>query len=1532
MNAENIEDIYELSHIQQGLLFHTIADPHSGVYFEQLSIKLQGNLNISAFQKAWQTVVNRHPILRTAFYWEELEQPYQVVYRQVELAIAQQDWRKLSTAEQEQQLEIFLKSDREQGFDLCQAPLLRLALLQIADNTYYFVRSHHHIILEGWSWSLLWNEINSLYHAYCEEKTLNLAPVRPYRDYITWLQQQDLAKAEAFWRQQLQGFTTPTPLVVDRIINHPLPNSAAEDNWRHLNLSATTTTALQSFARQHQLTLNVLLQGAFALLLSRYSGETDIVFGITTSARPPELSGVESIVGLFLNTLPLRIKVASDAFIVPWLQQLQAQLALISEYEYAPLLEIQKWSEIPRSLPLFESILVFNNYPVDEARSQLSESIGASNYQSFEKTNYPLNLVVKPGQELRLEIAYDPWLFEEEVISRLLGHLKNLLENIPVNSTGKLRDLPLLTAPEKQQLLIDWNNTRQDYPQSCIHQLFEAQVEQSPNAIAVVFEDQKLTYQQLNQQANQLANYLQRLGVQPNDLVGICVERSLSMLVGLLGILKAGCAYVPLDPAYPQERLTFMLEDAKVSLLITDQSFWINNQLETKILYLNALQETIAQESVENPQSNVNSDNLAYVIYTSGSTGKPKGVLIPHSALTNCLIAFKQKLGLFGGDTFLSVTTLSFDIAALELYLPLILGDRLIIASREVATDGTQLLKLIQSSGATVMQATPATWYMLLAAGWEEKQFLKILCGGEALSRELANQLLARCDTLWNVYGPTETTIWSAACQVELGENAIAIGGPIANTQFYILDQHLQPVPIGVPGELYIGGTGLAVGYLNRPELTAERFINHEFKGQNSSPIRLYKTGDLVRYLPDGNIEYLGRIDHQIKLRGFRIELGEIEQVLSQHSALQQAVVVAREDKSGDKRLVAYVVSNEKESSLNLHSLLHNFLAEKLPSYMIPSAFVALEALPLTPNGKVDRKNLPAPDFTQIHLKEGATIPLTPIQEMLTGIWQQILEIEQISIHDNFFELGGHSLLATRVISQIRSTFKVELPLRILFELPTIANLSQQIEAATKAGLGIASSSIKPVTREKPLPLSFAQARLWFIDQLDTANSSYNLFAAVRLTGEFKLAILEQSLNKIIKRHEILRTNFVEVDGQTVQVISPKLTLTIPVIKVHQKQEIQELAIAEANKPFNLSKDPLLRLSFLEIEPTEGVLLLTMHHIISDGWSMGLLLQEITTLYQAFSLQKPSPMPELPIQYADFAVWQRQWLSGEVLQTQLNYWQQQLGNNLPILNLPTDRPRPSVQSFRGARKTLVLSPQLTKNLKALSTTFGSTLFMTLLAVFKILLHYSSGQNDIIVGTDVANRNRSETEGLIGFFVNQLVLRTDVGGNPSFPDLLTQIRQITLDAYAHQDLPFDKLVEAINPQRDLSRTTLFQVKFVLQNAPMPPLEFSGLALQPLEVDKGTSRFDLLLNMMEMEQGLVTSLEYNTDLFNESTIATFLSHFERLLDRVVSNPDVQLNELKEFLAAADEQQRNVKEEVYQESVRQKLMRVKRKSVMG
>ena len=1576
MNATQIEDIYELSPMQQGLLFHTIAAPHSGVYFEQYGVKLQGHLNVRAFQQAWQTVTDRHPILRTAFYWEELEQPYQVMYRQVEVAIAFQDWRELSTPERERQLETFLKADRERGFELSQAPLFRLTLLQISDDAYYLVHSHHHIILEGWSCSLLWGEIRTLYLGFCQGKTLTLAPSRPYRDYIVWLQQQDLSKAELFWRQQLRGFRAPTPLAVDRLSNNSLPSQAEDCAKEKIDLSVATTATLQSFAQQHQLTLNVLLQGTLALLLSRYSGQTDIVFGIATSGRPPELAGVESIVGLFLNTLPLRVQVVPDAFLIPWLKQLQAQQADISEYEYAPLLQIQGWSEVPRGLPLFESVLVFNNFPVDAGQSQLGDGIEFSDYRVFSKTNYPLTLMVIPGQQLRLEIIWDTRRFEQNAISRLLGHLKTLLEGIVASPEQQLRDLPLLTGLEWQQLVVEWNQTQQDYPQQCVHQLFEMQVERTPNAVAMEFAGETLTYGELNQKANQLAHYLRQVGVSKEKLVGFCVERSPLMLVGLLAVFKAGGAYLPLDPAYPQERLTFILNDARVSLLLTESAFLKNNDnLDIPAVCLDIDAGAIAQHSTENLHLPLTLEDLAYVIYTSGSTGKPKGVLIPHQGLTNCLTAYCQTLKLSGGDTFLALATLSFDIAALELYLPLILGDRLILASREIATDGRQLLELLQASPITIMQATPVTWQMLLAAGWEGKKHLKILCGGEAMSPELAKRLLPRCEKLWNIYGPTETTLWAALRKIESTTGVIPIGRPIANTQFYILDQQLQPVPIGIPGELHIGGAGLGWCYLNRPELTAERFISNPFnqsygEGQRSKiSERLYKTGDLVRYLSEGTIEFIGRIDYQIKLRGFRIELGEIEAVLNQQPAVKEAVVMAREDSPGDKQLVAYVVQNPtnkgseelaKSWQTEQISQFRSFLGERLPRYMIPSAFVMLEALPLTPNRKVDRRSLPAPEMARSQTTTYIA-PRTAIETELARIWTQILGVEIISIDDNFFDLGGHSLMATRIISQIRSTFQLELPLLSIFEAPTISWLAKRIEMATETELGLASPPIKhgrregdlpletatkaelglalpPIKRgrrEGDLPLSLAQTRLWFLDQLDPGNPSHSLFTTLRLTGAFNLKVFEQSLNEIVRRHEILRTNFIQVNDEPVQVISPTLTLTIPVIHIQDSldrdEQIQQFTIAEANRPFNLSKEPLLRLFFLQINPTEGILLLTIHHIISDGWSMGLLLKEITVLYKAFNSKQPSPLPELSIQYCDFAIWQRQWLQGQVLQTQLDYWQQQLGNNLPTLRLPTDRPRASVQTFRGAKQMVVLSPQLSQKLKNLSKSIKGTLFMTLLAAFQTLLHYLSGQDEIVVGTDIANRKPSETEELIGFFVNQLVLRINVGEHQSFRELLERVRQTALEAYAHQDLPFDKLVEVLNPERNLSQTPLFQVKFVLQNAPMPTLEFGGLTLEALTIDRGTARFDLLLNMTDMETGLIGLLEYNTDLFNGTTIARFLGLFETLLNYIVTEPDIKLSDIAKTLAKEDEQQRNVKAEVYQQTARQKLMRVKRKSAI-
>lgn len=1584
MNQKNIEDIYPLSPMQQGMLFHSLYAPKSGMYVEQLSLKLHGNLDIAAFKLAWQEVLNRHSVLRTAFVWENLEKPLQVVGRQVSLPWQQLDWREIPTNEQQQQLEALLETEQKRGFELSKAPLMNLILIQLAEKSYQFIWNHHHLLLDGWSLPLIFQEVITFYSAFCQGKDLYLEKPRLYRDYIAWLQQQNVTEAEIFWRETLKGFTAPTAIFSQSpIANKQSPISIYDE--QQLKLSAEATAALHSLARKEQLTLNSIVQGAWALLLSRYSGEQDIVYGATVSGRPPTLAGAESMVGLFINTLPVRVWIESHDFILPWLKQFQTQLVELRQYEYNPLIDIQGWSEVPRGVSLFDSIVVFENYPVDPGVRQLNLNLEVGNIRTFGNTNYPLTVTVIPGSELLLKIGYVCDRFHSDTIARMLGHLETLLLNIVAKPDRRLSELSLLTATEQYQLLIEFNQNKSQISSplaplfkggtksknhQCIHQLFEEQVKRIPDYIAVVYQDQNLTYRELNAKANCLAHYLQSLGVGPEVKVGICLERSLNLIVAVLGVLKAGGDYVPLDTAYPQERLAFMLKDAQLSLVISQASL-VNSFEQNAVICLDTTWENIAQKSESNPVSRSTSDNLAYIIYTSGSTGQPKGVMVEHKSLVNAYLAWEEVYQLSERPTcHLQMASFSFDVFTGDMVRALCSGGKLVLCDREHLLDAEKLYQLMLKEKVDCAEFVPAVLRNLIQYLEESEQgleFMRLLvCGSDSWYASEYNQFKQFCGSqtrLINSFGVTEATIDSSYfenTEISLSMNQLVpIGKPFPNTQVYILDANLQPLPIGVAGELYIGGAGLTRGYLNRPELTTEKFIpnpffkiyeleenslaqNSKLKIQNS---KLYKTGDLARYLPDGNIEFISRSDNQVKIRGYRIELGEIEATLNQHPAIQQVVVVAREDRPGNKQLVAYVAprSGHRIQDSELNNEIRLFLEEKLPEYMVPSTFVLLQELPLTPNGKIERTRLLIPVQTEKESQGSFQNYRTPTEEILTGIWIQVLGIQSIGIRDNFFQLGGHSLLATQVISRIRKAFQLETPLRYLFESPTIAELSQRIEAEIKAGQKLEIPPIVALPREGNLTLSFAQQRLWFANQLLPGNPAYNMPAAVRLFGSLNVKALEQSLNEVIKRHESLRTTFIEVNEKPVQEIAPTLILRIPIVDLREVsasdtanatlreriQTAQKLALEEVRQPFALDKAPLLRVKLLQLSETDWVILFAMHHIISDAWSQGILIQEIATFYEAFCLAKPSPLPELSIQYADFAIWQRQWLA-EHWQTQITYWKQQL-NNLPVLQLPTDRPRPSIPIFRGARKSSSLSKTLSDALKTLSAREGATLFMTLLAAFTTLLHWLTNQDDIVVGTDIANRNQAETEGLIGFFVNQLVLRTNLSENPCFREVLAQVRRVTLEAYAHQDLPFDKLVEVLNPERNLSRAPLFQVKLVMQNAPTPPLELPGLTLGFLEVDNGTAEFDLLLNVMETEQQLIgLVLAYKTDLFDDSSIARILGRLETLLDNIVMQPNIKLNALKEILVEADRQQQSAQEQEYQKTVEQKLSNIKRKSL--
>ncbi len=1465
MKLKDVEDVYPLAPTQHGVLFD---DPRAGMHFEIITWTIHGEVNIEAFATAWQSVVERHPVLRSFFVWEGLDEPLQVVRKQVKLPLTLEDWRGLHPEVQQQQVAEFLATERARGFDLSTPPLMRVALLQLADDVYRCVWSYHHVLIDGWSSSVIFNDAFHFYETLVQGRDLKVEPGRPFRDYIVWLRKQDLSEAETYWRNTLRDFAEPTSFGVGNGKSSATHTYAEEQ----LYLSAETSEALQAFSRRHQLTLNTVFQGAWAMLLNRYSGACDIVFGVAVSDRPPEL---ESIVGMLINTLPIRIAITPGATLLPWLREIQGQQVTMRKYGYTP----------PNGTQLFDSVVTFENHSIGTHSTELRDIV-----HYHHATRYPLNVLVEPGRELLLKIVYDAGRFEAPSIRQILNHFQQLLESSVASPEAKLDELEMLTPGERNQLLNEWSGFRTTYPrESSIQQLFEAEVKRAPEAVAVIFKEQKLTYRELNDRANQLAHHLRGLGVGPDRLIALCVERSLELIIGLLGILKAGGAYVPLDPNYPAERLTFMLEDSGAPVLLTqDKLVDTLPARDLTIVRLDTDWEQIAASSTDNLDNQNSADSLAYVMYTSGSTGRPKGIGIPHRGVVR--LVRNTNYASFGPDeTLLQFAAVSFDLLTFEVWGSLLNGARLVVMPPEPPSL-EELGRALQQHSITTLWLTAGLFHLMANAQLESLLGLRqLLAGGDVLSPHAVKQVLNADSavTLIDGYGPTENTTFTCCYTMQRGAAvgaSVPIGKPISNTEVYILDGKLRLTPVGVAGELYTGGDGLARGYHNRPELTAERFVPDPFSGVPGA--RLYRTGDRARFLPDGNIEFLGRIDYQVKVRGFRIELGEIETVLAGHDAIKEVVVEVRGDASEEKWLVAYVVS-KPDAELSTEELRH-YLNEKLPDYMVPNSFVVLDRMPLTNNGKVDRKALPEPD-TRPELAASYVAPRTPVEQQLAEIWSSMLGVERIGVNNNFFDLRGNSLLATQLVSTVREQFQIELPLRVIFDSPTIAGIAKYIDATAQHEKSIAPV-ITPAARDRALPLSFAQRRMWFLNQLEPESAYYNVPLAMRLTGKLDTDALEQAINEVMRRHEVLRTTFTTASGEPVQVIAEAvhLPLTIEDISGEGEDRAIELAAEESTKPFDLSRGPLLRIRLLKLGPEDFVALLTVHHIIADGWSMGVLVREVAAFYAAFVEDKPSPLAELPLQYPDFAAWQQEWLGGSVLEDQLGYWKQRLDGAPTTLDLPTDKPRPPVQQFRGGRELFSIPVNISEQLLALSRQEGATLFMTLLAAFNVLLYRYSGQKDILIGTPIANRNRAEIEGLIGFFVNTLVLRAQMESDQSFVSLLRQLRSTTLDAYAHQDVPFEKLVQELQPERDMSRSPLFQVMLVLQNAPSQTFELPGLTLSAFETRNRTAKFDLMLTAVERPDGIFAELEYDTDLFERETIKRMIGDFQVLLESVTANP--------------------------------------------
>ena len=1059
----------------------------------------------------------------------------------------------------------------------------------------------------------------------------------------------------------------------------------------------------------------------------------------------------------------------------------------------------------------------------------------------------------------------------DDVLHRLDDAISAVVHGVVDDPAAPLYRLPLMGASEKHRVLVEWNATAHRLGNvTSVHAMFEAQVDRTPDAVAVIFQDARLTYRELDRRANGVARWLLAQGVRLEDRVAVEVERSADMLAGVLGVMKAGAAYVPIDVTLPEDRKQFMKDDASVAVVLDGATLAA------------ALATSTSASDASRPAVGVGPEHLAYVLYTSGSTGRPKGVMVEHASVANLLASLAHEPGIDAGETTLSVTTLSFDVSVAELFFPLVNGAKVVIGSREAARDPQKIADLIEATGARTFGATPATWRMMVDSGWRPTRGMEIHCAGEALPPDLASALLENGATLWNLYGPTEATVYATGIEVQRGE-PITIGRPLRNTQLYIVDEHMQPVPIGVAGELCIAGDGVARGYLGRPALTAEKFAVCPFG--TVAGARMYRTGDLARWLPTGEVDYLGRLDFQVKIRGYRIELGEIEALLLAQSSVRAAVVLAREDVPGDKRLVAYVLARAS-STIDVEAL-RSELGRALPDYMVPSAFVVLDALPLNSNGKIDRKALPAPDLSAA-LAAQYVAPRDALEGAIASIFEQVLRVPRVGVHDDFLALGGHSLLATQVVSRVRAALSIELSVRMLFEAPTVAQLAERGRRASGSGTG--APAIEKVDRTKPVRASFAQTRLWFLDQLEGSSATYNVPIVTRLDGALDVAVLERAVQALVDRHETLRTTFVAIDGEPYQQIQPSVSVALTRVQAASEQEVRAAIAREVNAAFDLARGPLLRATLIGSPAASShVLVLCVHHVATDGWSSGVLLSELSSVYTAFADGAPSPLPPLHVEYADFAVWQRAWISGDVLDEQLAFWKEHLAGAPAALELPLDRPRPATKQHKGDRVAFELPPSAAALLRGMCRREGVTPFMVLLAAYQIVLSRWSGQRDVVVGTAIANRVRAEIEPIVGFFVNTLALRTTFAQEDSFASVVERVKQLALSAYSHQDVPFERLVDEVGVARDMSRTPLFQAYFVLQNAAQGSLELGDVVATTEDFDFDIAKFDLALVLEEQGDTFRGTLEYDVALFDRATIERFVEHFGVLVEGALGSPD-------------------------------------------
>ncbi len=1527
--SSRLEDVLPLSPLQEGLLFHALFDEHSvDVYTAQLVVDLQGSLDVHRLRAAAAALVQRHGCLRTGFV-RDVGDPLQVVLWDVEVPWVEVDLTRWADDERDTELTRLLDEDRVTRFDMDKPPLVRFMVIKVGPDRHRLVMSNHHIVFDGWSTPLLMRDLFSLYASHGD--ATGLPAVRPYRDFLAWQSGQDRTVALDAWAQALHGVEGPTLLAADR-----RAGGAALPDRVVATVPPELTTRLTRLARTSGVTMNTLVQAGWGIVLARLTGCSDVVFGATVSGRPHQLPDVESMVGLFINTIPVRVRLDPAESVADLLARVQSEQTALLDHQYAGLAEIQRRIGVRE---LFDTLTVYESFPFDAASITAAQQAAGLRSTAVDRpiaTHYPLTLMVSPEDGcLSLVLQYRPDVFDQAAVQTTADRLVRVLTEMVTSPDRAVSAVDVLSDHERRRLLVDWSDTGVQLPDASLPELFEAQVRRTPARTAVVCGDTALTYAELNAQANQLARYLIEAGIGAEHVVALVLPRSVEMIVAVLGVLKAGAAYLPIDPAYPDQRVRFMVADARPELLITSTGTApAIPEIRSLVLDDPAMADGLAGHPATDASDHdriqpLHPDNPAYIIYTSGSTGTPKGVLVAHHNVVALFAGTRRLFDFTEDDVWSLFHSYAFDFSVWELWGALVHGGRLVVISREAARSPADFLEVLRREAVTVLCQTPSAFYQLIEAeqeypgGCAELALRTVVFGGEALDLSRLSAWYARhpddAPRLVNMYGITETTVHVShlsmnrdlAAAPNATRAASLIGAPLPGLRAHVLDSALGVAPIGVPGELYIGGGQLTRGYLGRAGLTATRFVAGPYGGAGE---RLYRTGDLARWTADGTLEFLGRADDQVKIRGFRIELGEVESVLAAHDGVAQAAVVARQDGPRGGYLAGYLVP-VAGTGIDLAAL-REHLAAGLPEHMVPAAFVVLDALPLTSNGKLDRRALPAPDFADVVTSRE---PSTPFERVLSDLFAEVLGLERVGVDDSFFDLGGHSLLATRLVSRIRSARGVEVSIRSIFDSPTVAGLAAVLDSGT-------GDDVRPplvrVDRPDPVPLSFAQQRLWFLYRLEGPSPTYNIPFAARLSGRLDAEALRSAVHDVVARHETLRTVFPDHAGTPYQRVLDvtEAPVVVTIDEIAEDRIADELAAA-AGYRFELDREPPARFHLFRSGPHDHALCMVIHHIAGDEWSTAPLLADFAAAYRARCAGDPPRWSPLPVQYIDYTLWQRELLGTEgdrdsLAAAQAQYWTTALRGIPDELTLPVDRARPRASTHRGGTVYGALPVATFEGLQALGRDLGASEFMLVEAAVAVLLYKLGAGTDIPLGAPIAGRTDSALDHLVGFFVNTLVVRNDLSGNPTLAEVVSRVRNTALAGYAHQDLPFERLVEILNPQRSLSRHPLFQTMVVYQNRAGDPPDLDGVRITQINDRLDTAKFDLSFRFTEdfrfvddvldtEDAGLAIAINYSADLFDRATVESMLTWLLRVLTVMATAPRTPLHRV-DVLSGAERHQ--------------------------